>query len=67
MKIINPLGKTVNFNEGMSIQPRGCKCSHGAQSTRSNADGCSVCKCQCDHGDANRQANYGHATAVVRY
>lgn len=65
MKIVNPLGKSVNFSENAVL--RGCMCSHSSQTSRSKADGCTVCKCQCDNGESNRQANYGKATAVVRY
>lgn len=66
MKMVNPLGRSVGSGE-IAIEPRGCMCSHGAQTTRNEADGCNVCSCQCDGGSKNRQANNGKAMAVVRY
>ncbi|GAA0106758.1 hypothetical protein UT300013_33830 [Paraclostridium sordellii] len=66
MKIVNPLGKTVSMS-GHSADARGCMCNSGAQTARSNAGSCSRCACQCSSSSSNRQANFGKATAVVRY
>ena len=67
MKIVNPLGKTVNKNDELSADPRGCMCSSGANTTRQNAGSCFICGCQCSSGITNRDANHAVAKNKVAY